>query len=54
MKTSVLILVALLTSGALALPASAKPNSDAIERELDLLNAPEPWEKRAAREYSRI
>lgn len=43
---STLLLAALLT-GAIALPRPTTLTGDALEKELELLNAPEPWEKRS-------
>jgi hypothetical protein len=40
-----LLIVTLLT-GALALPAPTTLTGEALEKELEILNAPEPWEKR--------
>lgn len=42
------VLIAAMLTGALALPASTTLTGEALEKELEILNAPEPWEKRLA------
>lgn len=39
--------MATLLTGALALPAPTTLTGEALEKELEILNAPEPWEKRS-------
>jgi hypothetical protein len=48
-----IILYAVLLSGAIALPAPTKLTGEALEKELELLNAPEAWEKRSFCKYTR-
>ncbi|KAH6228976.1 hypothetical protein HBI38_106940 [Parastagonospora nodorum] len=42
------VFIATLLTGALALPAPTTLTGEALEKELEILNAPEPWEKRLA------
>jgi hypothetical protein len=42
------IIVAALLTGAIAAPLTVSPE---VERELERLNAPEPWEKRSLRAF---
>jgi len=40
------VLIATMLTGALALPAPTTLTGEALGKELEILNAPEPWEKR--------
>jgi hypothetical protein len=47
-----ILLIAFLLTGAIALPQPTTLTGEALEKELEILNAPEPWEKRSYCKYS--